>query len=170
MSSLDSTNLISTPEASSDSASQIGYSLALSPWTFDVSLGDRDELITRANGANIRFVTPAIQTFEIGASGSMIYGYTIDDPGVRSGHFVQTLDSLDPQVVQAKIARMACHFMVDLTPASGLEEVLEKTMEIREYFCSLENWRRPALAAETSVAANPGVVSYERDPFTYSEE
>ena len=124
----------------------------------------------RADGSVIRFVTPAIQTFEIGTGSSTIYGYTIDDPDARSGHFVYSVDSLDPQVVQAKIARMACHFLVDLTPASGLEEVLEKTTEIREYYCSLDSWHRPALAAETSVTANPGVASYVRESFTYSEE
>jgi hypothetical protein len=68
------------------------------------------------------------------------------------------------------MARMACHFLVDLTPASGLEEVLEKAAEIREYYCSLENWRMPALTGEAPVAVNPEVLSYVRESFTYSEE
>ena len=169
MSSLGSFNSISTPEASSDSVSQNGYSLALSPWMYNASLGQPDESILHADVTNIRFVTPAIQTFQIDADGSTLYGYRVDDPGVRSGHFVQAWDSLDPRELQAKMARMACHFLVDLTPTSGLNEVMEKTAEIREYYCSLENWRMPALTEESSVAINPVIVSYERDSFTYSE-
>jgi hypothetical protein len=121
------------------------------------------------DGANIRFVTPAVQAFQVGAGGSTIYGYSVNAPGARSGHFVQAWDSIDPQELQAKLARMACHFLVDLTPASGLDEVLEKAAEIREYYCSLENWHTPALAKEVSVAFNPEIATYVRDSFSYSE-
>lgn len=142
----------------------------MSPWTFEAPSDSQEESILQAGGPSIRFVTPAIQTFEFGESGSKIYGYTIDDPGVRTGHFVRTWDSLDRKEVQAKIARMACHFLVDLTPASGLEEMLEKTTEIREYHCSLEGWQLPAISSEVSVAANPEVASFVRDSFSFSEE
>lgn len=170
MSSLDSTNSISTPGVYSGSASPIDYSIALSPWTLSATSAPSEGLVDEDSWTNIRFVTPAIQTFQIGGSGSTIYGYTVDDPDVTSGHFVYATDSLNPEVVRVNFARMACHFLVDLTPATGLEEVLEKTTEIREYYCSLEGWQRPALAAETSVAANPEVRSFVRDPFTVSGE
>ncbi len=142
----------------------------MSPWTFEAALDQNEELIQQANATNIRFVTPAIHTFQIEGSGSTIYGYAIDDPRARSGHFVHAWDPFEPQVVQATIARLACHFLVDLTPASGLEEVLEKTNEIREYYGSLEGWRSPVIAAEVSVAVNPEVESYVRDSFTLSGE
>ncbi|MHB1674832.1 MAG: hypothetical protein ACYCSP_11370 [Acidobacteriaceae bacterium] len=66
--------------------------------------------------------------------------------------------------------KMACHFMVDSTPASGMEEMLEKATEIRDYYCSLANWRAPALPETTSISVNPIVTSHEREPFTYTEE
>ncbi|MHB2007749.1 MAG: hypothetical protein ACYCOX_06840 [Acidobacteriaceae bacterium] len=66
--------------------------------------------------------------------------------------------------------KMACHFMVDSTPALGMEEMLEKATEIRDYYCSLANWRAPALPETTSISVNPIVTSHEREPFTYTEE
>jgi hypothetical protein len=170
MSSLDWTNSIDTPGASSGSLSQIDYSIALSPWKFDGSFTWPEGEIALNDVANIRFVTPAVQTFQIGATGSTLYGYSVNDPGIRSGHFVQAWDSIDPRELQAKMARMACHFLIDLTPATGLEEVLEKAAEIREYYCSLENWRMPALPAVASVDFNPEIATSQRESFSYPEE
>ena len=136
----------------------------------DATLDWPDGSILQTDAANIRFVTPAIQAFQIGGDGSTLYGYRVDDPGAKSGHFVQAWDSLDPRELQVKMVRMACHFLVDLTPVSGLDEVLEKAEEIREYYCSLENWRMPALSGETPIAVNSEIVSQVRESFTYSEE
>jgi hypothetical protein len=110
--------------------------------------------------------------FQIGSNGSTLYGYSIEDFGARSGHFWQAWawDLLDSQELQVKMARMACHFLVDLTPSPGLEEVLEKTAEIREYYCSLESPSLPVFAEEVSVAVNSEVLTHVRDSFTYSEE
>jgi hypothetical protein len=71
---------------------------------------------------------------------------------------------------QSVILKMACHLLVDLTPATGLEELLEKAAEIRDYYCSLANWTGPAISQTGSIKASPIVKSFERDSFAYAEE
>lgn len=83
---------------------------------------------------------------------------------------MQVWDSVSPEEIRAKMLRIACHVLVDHIPVSGLGEVLEKVSEIRDYYCSLANWRKPALAAAMPSVVAPVVARYERDSFSYPEE
>jgi hypothetical protein len=166
MSSLDSINSTSIQEASSGSALQIAYTTALFRNPFDL-IG---AWAAPAIGASAHFAEPSFQTFQITGPDSMVLGYSFDDLGLSSGHFVEVWDALSPIELRTKMLRMACHFLVDMVPPSGLDEMLEKAADIREYYCSLANWSTPALPETVPVAVNPVITSYERESFSYPEE
>lgn len=126
--------------------------------------------IPQLSAVDTHFVTPAFHAFQSVDDDSTLFGYNLEDVGIRSGHFVRAWDPIDPAELQGKILKMACHLVVDLTPTAGLQEMLEKATEIRDYYCSLANWQKPAITEDTSVAVNPAVASYEREPFSYPEE
>lgn len=121
-------------------------------------------------GGAALLVGPSFQTFQIAGVDSTLFGYSFDDSGSSGGHYVQVWDSLSPREMRATMLRMACHFLVDMVPTSGLDEMLEKTIELRDYYCSLANWSAPALIAPIPVAVAPVVARYERDSFSYPEE
>jgi hypothetical protein len=127
-------------------------------WVSDLPFGDP------------RFTIPSFQTYQIVGASSTTLGYSFNDPGASGGHFVQVFGSPDPEQVKARMLNFACHFLVDLTPVDGLQELLEKTSEIRDYYCSLANWQVPAAADPIPVSVNPLVARYERASFSYPEE
>jgi hypothetical protein len=113
---------------------------------------------------------PSVQAYQIVNADSATLGYSIEEPGSNSGHFVRIIGSPDPDELKSRVLRFACNFLVDLTPIEGLQELLERASEIREYYCSLANWQMPALAEPKTVPVNPSISSYERASFSYPEE
>jgi hypothetical protein len=142
----------------------------LNRYPFDKCSSWNEAWIPPVLAPGIDLVAPALQTFQIVGDNSTLLGYSLEDVSANSGHFVLTGYQMDQSELQARMLKMACHLVIDLTPEKGLQEMLEKTTEIREYYCSLANWHMPVLEEGTSIAVNPGVVSYEREPFSYSEE
>ena len=116
------------------------------------------------------FLTPSFQTFQIASIDSTVLGYSVEDMESNGGHFIEVGSSLTQDQAQTTMLRLACHILIDFIPTSGLNEVMERAIEIRDYYCSLANWRSPALPQASSIAVNPDVTSYERDSFTYTEE
>jgi hypothetical protein len=117
-------------------------------------------------------VRPAaeLQVFQLSNDSSTLLGYSLQDAGNNSGHFLATGFDTDAAELQTRMLRLACHVTVDMTPDKGLQEVLERASEIREYYCSLANWKPTPLTTESTVEVNPVVTSYEREPFTFLEE
>jgi hypothetical protein len=170
MSFFDSIGSTNTQEASSGSVLPIDSITALSRFPFD-RFSNWTEVWTPSGWTpDIHLVTPALQAFQIVGGNSTLLGYSLEDTRTNSGHFVLTGNPTDENELQARMLKLACHLVVDLTPEKGLREMLDKATEIREYYCSLANWQTPAIADEPSVTVNPGVVSYEREPFSHPEE
>lgn len=110
------------------------------------------------------------QTYRIETGDSTVVGYSLDADMERGHHFVRLLDSLTQEQRDSKLLRFACHYLIDATPDSGLHEMLEKVAEMKEYYCSLQNWRAPALPRVASLGTATVSDSFERAPFSYSEE
>ena len=142
----------------------------MSPWTSDALVDFCWSFNPPLTQSNIKLVTPELTAFQYDAAGGTLYGYTIDNLHAKTAHFIHTLETFDPNEVKLKLARMACHLLIDLTPSQGLEEMAGKVAEIRDYYCSVADWQRPALGPEISVPFNPAMVTYQREPFVLSEE
>jgi hypothetical protein len=134
--------------------------------------GLSEVLIPEPSESALVRVAAGLQVFQLVNESSSLLGYSLQDAGNNSGHFVTTtgFPKTDPAELQTRVLRLACHVMVDMTPDKGLQEMLEKASEIREYYCSLANWKPTLLTTEATVAVNPAVTSYEREPFTFLEE
>ena len=162
MYSKDWTNSMDTPEVSSAFASQIVSTPAWSLQRFDLC-----DMQVPSTGGIIQSV---FQTYRIETGDSTVVGYSLDAEMEQGRHFVRLLDSLTQEQRDAKLLRFACHYLVDATPDSGLHEVLEKVSEMKEYYCSLQNWHAPALPPVTSLETATISNSFERAPFSYPEE
>jgi hypothetical protein len=115
-------------------------------------------------------IEPTLHTFQIELDQSTLVGYSYGEDEAKSGHYIHMTASLDPDLLRARMLKLACHFMVDFTPASGLEEMLEKSIEVRDYYTSLQNWVPTPLPNPEPVMFSPVSAVYEREGFSFSEE
>ena len=118
----------------------------------------------------IRLVTPALQTFQIHDADDSVWGYRYEGVGLAGGHFIRAWDPPSRSILEERFLKLACHMILDMTPAAGLGEFLERASEIREYYSSLQEPGGALLAQPEDLKMLQTGSVYEREAFAFPEE